>query len=47
MLNWYDTWAIFLYITENPDNIDGLGLDLMHKILEEGDSSTSMYTTIE
>lgn len=47
MLNWYDTWPIFLYITENPDNIDGLGLDLMHKILEEGDSSTSMYTTIE
>lgn len=47
MLNWYDTWPIFLYISENPDNIDGLGMELMHKILEQGNSSTSMYETIE
>lgn len=47
MLNWYDTWPIFLYISENPDNIDGLGMELMHKILEQGTETASMYDTIE
>ncbi len=47
MLNWYDTWPIFLYISENPDNIDGLGLDLMHKIFSNTQSDNSMYATIE
>ena len=47
MLNWYDTWPIFLYITENPDNISGLGLSLMHKLFEQGSDSANMYTMIE
>ena len=47
MLNWYDTWPIFLYISENPDNIPGLGMDLMHKILENKQKDDSMYATIE
>ncbi|MBO4456489.1 MAG: hypothetical protein J5802_02080 [Butyrivibrio sp.] len=47
MLNWYDTWPIFLYISENPDNIDGLGMDLIHKILENKQKDESMYATIE
>ena len=47
MLQWYDTWPLFLYITENPDNIDGLGLELMHKILENTQKDESMYATIE
>jgi outer membrane biosynthesis protein TonB len=47
MLNWYDTWPIFLYISENPDHIDGLGMELMHKILENKQQDSSMYATIE
>lgn len=47
MLNWYDTWPLFLYISENPDNIQGLGMDLMHKILENKQKDDSMYATIE
>lgn len=47
MLNWYDTWPIFLYISENPDNIKGLGMDLIHKILENKQKDDSMYATIE
>ena len=47
MLNWYDTWPIFLYISENPDNIQGLGMDLIHKILENKQKDDSMYATIE
>ncbi|GEM_PF-5062536 len=47
MLNWYDTWPIFLYISENPDNIDGLGMELMHKIFENTQSDETMYATIE
>ena len=47
MLNWYDTWPLFLYISENPDNINGLGMDLIHKILENKQKDSSMYATIE
>ncbi|MBQ6555309.1 MAG: dockerin type I repeat-containing protein [Firmicutes bacterium] len=48
MLNWYDTWPLFIYISENPDNIDGLGMELMHKIFEYNQpDNTSMYDTIE
>lgn len=47
MLNWYDTWPIFLYISENPDHIDGLGMNVIHKILENGTDSSSMYSMIE
>ena len=47
MLNWYDTWPIFLYITENPDNINGLGLSLMHKLFENGSDGSNMYSMIE
>ena len=44
MLNWYDTWPIFLYITENPDNISGLGLSLMHKLFEQGSIINSLIS---
>ena len=47
MLNWYDTWPIFLYITENPDNINGLGLSLMHRLFENGSDGSNMYQMIE
>lgn len=48
MLQWYDTWPIFTYISENPDNIEGLGMPLMHKILEyNAPSNASMFDTIE
>ncbi len=47
MLNWYDTWPIFLYISENPDNIPGLGMELMHKIVQHNGENESMYDTIE
>ena len=47
MLNWYDTWPIFLYITENPDNINGLGLSFMQKFFSDAGSYSSMYEKIE
>ena len=48
MLQWYDTWPFFTYISENPDNIDGLGMPLMHKIFEyNAPSGQSMFTTVE
>lgn len=47
MLNWYDTWPILLYISENPDNINGLGMDCMHKIFEYNGAEANMYDVIE
>lgn len=48
MLQWYDTWPLFTYIAENPDNIEGLGMPLMHKIFEyNAPVEDSMFTTIE
>ena len=47
MLNWYDTWPLLLYISENPDNIDGLGMELIHKIFEYDGANASMYDLIE
>ncbi len=52
MLNWYDTWPIFLYISENPDNIDGLGLEFMQNFFADTGSAangaySSMYDKIE
>lgn len=44
--NWYDAWPILLYITENPDNMPGLGLDLMRKILKDSSTGT-MFDKIE
>lgn len=43
---WYDAWPILLYITENPDNMQGLGLDLMKKILKDSSTGT-MFDKIE
>ena len=34
-----DSWPFINYLSENPDNIDGLGLDLIHYILENKDFS--------
>ncbi|MBQ9519032.1 MAG: dockerin, partial [Firmicutes bacterium] len=48
MLQWYDTWPLFTYIAENPDNIEELGMPLMHKIFEyNAPAEDSMFTTIE
>ena len=33
--NAYDSWPFITYISENPDKLDGLGLDLIHNILED------------
>ena len=45
--NWYDAWPILLYISENPDNIDGLGMELMHKLFENKQIDDTIFTTIE
>ena len=47
MLNWYDTWPIFLYIKENPDNIDGLGLQVIQDLMQKGNDTDCMYDQIE
>lgn len=35
MKNYYDAWPFLLYIKENPDNMNGLGLDLMRKMFRD------------
>lgn len=44
--NWYDAWPILLYITENPDGINGLGMDFMYKLLHDKGNET-MFEKIE
>lgn len=44
--NWYDDWAILLYVTENPDNVNGLGLKVMQDILHSN-QNTNMFTSLE
>ena len=45
--NWYDAWPILLYISENPDQVDGLGMECMHKLLENTQEDDTIFTTIE
>ncbi len=33
--NYYDAWPFLLYVKENPDNMNGLGLDLMRKMFRD------------
>ena len=35
--NAYDSWPFITYISENPDNLEGLGVELIHSILENDD----------
>ncbi|CDM68951.1 Hypothetical protein CM240_1793 [Clostridium bornimense] len=35
--NAYDSWPFITYISENPDNLEGLGIELIHTILENDD----------
>ena len=45
--NWYDAWPILLYISENPDNINGLGMDLIHDILENKANGSTIFAIID
>ncbi len=45
--NWYDAWPILLYISENPDNINGLGMDLIHDILENKADGSTIFAIID
>lgn len=40
MKNYYDAWPFLLYITENPDHMKGLGLDLMRKMFRDTGNDT-------
>nr|WP_302597259.1 DUF6055 domain-containing protein [uncultured Cellulosilyticum sp.] len=44
--NWYDDWAILLYATENPDNMNGLGLQLMQNLVHSSESG-NMFQVLE
>lgn len=35
MKNYYDAWPFLLYVTENPDNMNGLGMPLMNSVLHD------------
>jgi hypothetical protein len=35
MKNYYDAWPFLLYVTENPDNMTGLGLDVMKNMFHD------------
>lgn len=45
--NWYDAWPILLYVYENPDNLDGLGHDLMLDVLSDTTSDSTMLDRLE
>lgn len=44
--NWYDDWAILLYVTENPDQIDGLGLKVMQDLVHSSEGG-NMFQALE
>ncbi|WP_143315941.1 DUF6055 domain-containing protein [Clostridium sp. HBUAS56017] len=46
MKNYYDAWPFLLYVTENPDNMNGLGMDVMRKMLHDG-SNEIMFDKIQ
>lgn len=37
--NAYDSWPFITYISENPDDLEGLGIELIHSILENNDTT--------
>ena len=45
--NYYDAWPFLLYITENPDNMNNLGLDLMKKLLHNNQQDTTIFDAFE
>lgn len=45
--NWYDAWPILLYVYENPDNLPGLGHDLMLKVLSDTGNDSTMLDRLE
>lgn len=40
MKNYYDAWPFLLYVTENPDKMNGLGLQLMRNMLHDTQDET-------
>jgi len=46
MKNYYDAWPFLLYVTENPDKMNGLGLDLMKNMLHDTQDQT-MFKKLE
>ena len=46
MKNYYDAWPFLLYVTENPDKMNGLGLPLMRNMLHDTQDQT-MFKKLE
>ncbi|CAF1346579.1 unnamed protein product [Adineta ricciae] len=44
--NWYDIWLIFSYISENPDNIAGLGHQALVNIITYKQERPTFFATI-
>lgn len=44
--NYYDAWPFLLYVTENPDNMSGLGMDVMKKMLHDN-SNELMFDKLQ
>ncbi|KAK6211384.1 dockerin type 1 [Colletotrichum tabaci] len=45
--NYYEAWPFFTYLTNNPDNIAGLGKDTLHQLMvqyEENSNETPLHT---
>lgn len=44
--NYYDAWPFLLYVSENPDNMTGLGMDVMKKMLHDS-SNEIMFDKLQ
>lgn len=45
--NYYDCWPLLLYVTENPDNMTGLGVSLMNQVVSDKTTDDTMFSRLE
>ena len=44
--NYYEVWPFLLYLSYNPDNIDGLGIDFVKRMISEAKQNEHPFDTI-
>lgn len=47
LANYYDAWPMLLYITENPDHMNGLGKTLMKQLISNQQADETVFHSIE
>lgn len=44
--NYYEVWPFLIYLSYNPDNIDGLGIDFVKRMISEAKPNEHPFATI-